>query len=54
MTLPLNREIVVIRIFNASRKLVFDEQRDGHLQSGMEIGMRETFDRLAALLHSIR
>ena len=29
------------------------EDRDGHLQSGMEPGMNETFDRLAELLPAI-
>jgi uncharacterized protein YndB with AHSA1/START domain len=30
------------------------EDRDGHLQSGMEGGMRETLDRLAELLATMR
>ncbi len=30
------------------------EDRDGHLQSGMEDGMRETFDRLAERLAELR
>jgi uncharacterized protein YndB with AHSA1/START domain len=29
------------------------EQRDGHLQSGMEAGLRETLDRLEELLQSM-
>ncbi|WP_437942537.1 hypothetical protein [Sorangium sp. So ce341] len=33
-------------------RIVYQSQadRDAHLQSGMEAGMRETFDRLAELL----
>jgi uncharacterized protein YndB with AHSA1/START domain len=30
------------------------EDRDGHLQSGMEAGVRETYDRLAELLAELR
>ncbi len=85
------RSIVITRIFNAPRELVFkastqryesipnsdrlntltlteqdgkttlhihiqhqsQEQRDGHLQSGMEAGLRETLNRLEELLQSM-
>jgi uncharacterized protein YndB with AHSA1/START domain len=38
-----------------TNRLVYQskEDRDGHLQSGMEPGMNETFDRLAELLPTI-
>ena len=74
ITLPSDREIVMTRVFDAPRELVFDtltledlggktklttralfdsvEDRDGMLQSGMEEGAAETWDRLAELLEA--
>jgi len=75
ITLPSDREIVMTRVFDAPRELVFDtltledlggktkltahslfdsvEDRDGMLQSGMEEGAAETWDRLAGHLRSM-
>ena len=75
ITLPSDREIVMTRVFDAPRELVFDtltledlggktkltahslfgsvEDRDGMLQSGMEEGAAETWDRLAEHLRSM-
>jgi len=52
-TLTLNdqdgKTILQIRIQHQSR-----EQRDGHLQSGMEVGLRESLNRLEAVVQSMK
>lgn len=69
VTLPSDREILLTRVFDPPRRLVFEahtrpehlrhwwgprvEARDGHLRSGMEAGASETLDRLAEHLRAM-
>jgi uncharacterized protein YndB with AHSA1/START domain len=60
--LPPGHEMLVTVTFDeqggettVTSRIIYQSQadRDAHLQSGMEVGMRETFERLAELLHTL-